>query len=141
MKSIIKILSYLLVGGLWGITNPFLKQGTQINTSSISSTSSTINSTNEFKEISFFKRYYDLLIYFVKPAVFLPIIINQLGSVAFYYLLATDDISIAVPLCNSLTFAFTGITGWFLGERIQQPIFFLIGILFILCGIYLCVIS
>ena len=39
---------------------------------------------------------------FMKPSVFIPIAINQVGSLAFYYLLATDDISTAVPICNSL---------------------------------------
>ena len=134
MNPFLKILSYLFVGALWGITNPFLKQNTNNSNSN--------NNSNEIKEkISLIQRFQSLFFLFIKPGIFLPIFINQLGSIAFYYLLATDDISIAVPLCNSLTFAFTGITGWFLGEKIQQPILFLIGILLILCGIYLCVIS
>jgi uncharacterized membrane protein len=132
MSSSWKVLSYLFVGALWGITNPFLKQGAQQTPSP---------SSLETKETNLFKRATESCKTFLKPSIFLPIAINQLGSLAFYFLLATDDISVAVPLCNSLTFAFTGLTGWFLGERIHQPILFVVGIVLVLSGIYLCVSS
>jgi drug/metabolite transporter (DMT)-like permease len=131
-SSLLKIFSYLFVGALWGITNPFIKHGAQSNSGSSVSTVEKSNIFHSAKE-SFLN--------FLKPSIFLPIIINQIGSVAFYFLLATDDISIAVPLCNSLTFAFTGITGWFLGERIHQPVIFILGVILVISGIYLCVLS
>lgn len=131
--SLSKIFSYLLVGGLWGITNPFLKHGTQT-----SANESTVGSK---KPKNILETIQESFLIFLKPSIFLPIFINQLGSLAFYFLLATDDISIAVPLCNSLTFVFTGITGWFLGERIHQPMIFILGVILVISGIYLCVLS
>jgi drug/metabolite transporter (DMT)-like permease len=137
MGAVWKVFSYLFVGALWGITNPFLKQGAQI-----SSPSSTSSLSLESKETTtLFQRATESFKSFLRPSIILPIAINQLGSLAFYFLLATDDISIAVPLCNSLTFAFTGVTGWLLGERIHQPILFVLGIALVLSGIYLCVLS
>jgi drug/metabolite transporter (DMT)-like permease len=126
-----KISSYLFVGALWGITNPFLKHGAQNNS----------GTTQTSEQSHIFQRAKESFLIFFTPAIFLPIFINQIGSVAFYFLLATDDISIAVPLCNSLTFAFTGIAGWFLGERIHQPMIFILGVILVISGIYLCVLS
>lgn len=127
-ENFVKVISYLFVGSLWGITNPFLKQGAQLHSPPL-----------ETKDSSIFQKSFNSLQKFLRPSICLPILINQMGSVAFYFLLATDDISIAVPLCNSLTFVFTGITGWILGERIHQPMLFILGVIFVLIGIYLCV--
>jgi drug/metabolite transporter (DMT)-like permease len=135
MGAVWKVFSYLFVGALWGITNPFLKQGAQ------SSSPSSSSSSLESMETNLFQRATESFKSFLRPSIILPIAINQLGSLAFYFLLATDDISIAVPLCNSLTFAFTGVTGWLLGERIHQPILFVLGVAFVVSGIYLCVLS
>lgn len=129
---IYKIVSYLFVGMLWGCTNPFLKAGSS-------------KAANEDKksnnEASWYIRTKSTLKKFLRPSVFVPIAINQCGSVAFYYLLATDDISTAVPICNSLTFAFTGITGWALGEKIYRPSLFILGVVLVILGISLCAIS
>jgi len=47
----------------------------------------------------------------------LPFILNQCGSVLYFLTLQNTDISLAVPVSNSLTFVFTAIMGWFLGEE------------------------
>lgn len=46
----------------------------------------------------------------------LPFLLNQCGSVLYFLTLQDTDISLAVPVSNSLTFVFTAMTGWFLGE-------------------------
>ena len=45
-----------------------------------------------------------------------PFLINQCGSVLYYLTLQTTDLSLSVPVANSLTFLVTAITGRFLGE-------------------------
>ena len=45
-----------------------------------------------------------------------PMIVNQLGSVIYFFTLQGVDLSIAVPVTNSLTFVFTAIVGIFLKE-------------------------
>lgn len=46
-----------------------------------------------------------------------PFLFNQCGSVLYFLTLHSIDLSLAVPVSNSLTFVFTAITGWFLGEE------------------------
>lgn len=43
--------------------------------------------------------------------------LNQLGSVVYFLTLPNVDLSLAVPVANSLTFVFTGLCGWLLGEK------------------------
>lgn len=47
----------------------------------------------------------------------LPFLLNQCGSVLYFLTLQSTDLSLALPVSNSLTFVFTAITGWFLGEE------------------------
>ncbi|KAK3710164.1 hypothetical protein QZH41_010554, partial [Actinostola sp. cb2023] len=47
----------------------------------------------------------------------IPFLLNQSGSVLFYLTLASADLSLAVPITNSLTFLFTILTGKLLGEE------------------------
>ena len=72
----------------------------------------------------------------------IPYAINQCGSLLFLYLLSSEPVSQAVPIVNSLTFIFTAIVGYFFcGEKIGSPILLFIGVLLVLVGTYVCLIS
>lgn len=63
-------------------------------------------------------------------------------SVAFALRLdETTDISMAVPVCNALTFVFTAATAMWLGERVDHPGRKLLGMASVLLGIAICVAS
>ncbi|NWH67359.1 TM234 protein, partial [Geococcyx californianus] len=47
-----------------------------------------------------------------------PFLLNQAGSLLFYLTLASTDLSLAVPLCNSLALIISLVTGRILGEDI-----------------------
>ena len=113
-----RVLSYLLVAALWGITNPLLKRA---------ATSSSNLSQNE----SLLGSLTSLLVDCNK---LIPFLFNQLGSLTFYYLLANEPVTVASPICNSLTFAFTAISAFCMGERPQSPTFLACGVLLVLVG-------
>jgi len=69
-----------------------------------------------------------------------PFLMNMSGSLLFYFLLSSVDISLVVPICNGLTFVFTTITSILLGQKIEGP-GVVIGLLFSLAGITACVYS
>jgi hypothetical protein len=37
----------------------------------------------------------------------------------FLFLLSKEPVSVAAPVCNALTFVFTAITGYFIGEEVH----------------------
>lgn len=99
------ILSIICIAFLWGITNPFIKRGSKgINA---------IPRTDNNKLVSLFNEFKFLL---TNPIYISSLSINLLGSLLFYYSLSKSDISLVVPICNTLTFLITSITGRILGE-------------------------
>ncbi|NXY51563.1 TM234 protein, partial [Ceuthmochares aereus] len=67
-----------------------------------------------------------------------PFLLNQGGSLLFYLTLASTDLSLAVPLCNSLALIVTLVTGRILGEDIggKRAV---VGMLLTVLGVTLCV--
>ncbi|XP_051892650.1 transmembrane protein 234 isoform X1 [Pristis pectinata] len=127
MATVLETSCLILVALLWGATNPFLKKGTE----GIEKVKSGNFVTQLFAEMKFLILNYKYLI---------PFLLNQSGSLLYYFTLASTDLSLAVLLSNSLTFLFTLLTGKLLGEDIggKQAI---TGMLLTLMGITLCVAS
>ncbi|XP_066191308.1 transmembrane protein 234 [Sylvia atricapilla] len=67
-----------------------------------------------------------------------PFLLNQAGSLLFYLTLASTDLALAVPLCNSLALIVTLVTGKILGEDIggKRAV---AGMLLTILGVSLCV--
>lgn len=123
------IAGYLIVGILWGCSNPFIKHAQAENTEHGRSDS------NKEKSTSFDSLYR----MFTKPRVLLPFLVNQSGSFVYYYLLSSEPVSRASPICNSLTFLFTATTGYVcFGEEVRYPFLLVIGIIAVLTGVLIC---
>ncbi|XP_067862758.1 transmembrane protein 234 isoform X2 [Heptranchias perlo] len=127
MVTFFEVSCLLLVALLWGGTNPFLKKGTE----GIEKVKTRNVVTQLFAEMKFLFLNYKYLV---------PFLLNQSGSVIYYFTLASTDLSLAVLLSNSLTFLFTLLTGKLLGEDIggKQA---MTGMLLTIVGVTLCVAS
>ncbi|KAA8582103.1 transmembrane protein 234 [Etheostoma spectabile] len=128
MVTVVELLSLLLVSVLWGCTNPFLKKGTE----GIENVQHNNNRVSQLlAEVKFL---------FLNIKYLVPFLLNQSGSLVYYYTLSTTDLSLAVPVANSLTFLCTLLTGKLLGEEFggRQAV---AGMLLTMAGITLCVIS
>lgn len=99
------LVSLIAVGLLWGCTNPFIKLGSQ-GIEKIDTGSAAKNVWLELKTLALRLKYW------------IPFLLNQSGSVLYVWTLQSCNITAAVPVANSLTFAFTAITGYMLGEKI-----------------------
>ncbi|CAF4574151.1 unnamed protein product [Rotaria socialis] len=102
--ELFSVLSVLGVGGtdssvvgatiLWGITNWFLKQG--------STGLQQIKYDNRIKQFGA-----EIWYFFTNPHYWIPFLLNQCGSVLYYYSLSKTDFSTAVPVTNALTLLIT----------------------------------
>lgn len=118
------ILYLFVVAILWGITNPFMRKGAQ--------------GLETVKATSVYKQFIKEIAFLVTNLKYLlPFLLNQCGSVLYFLTLQSTDISLAVPVSNSLTFVFTAMTGWFLGEEKVHKNTYL-GMILILSGTTLC---
>ncbi|CEM37966.1 unnamed protein product [Vitrella brassicaformis CCMP3155] len=93
----------LLVGAIWGVTSPFL----QCN--------DTHDTSPQGEHI--LKRTLRLL---TNTKFIVPYLLNQVGSVLYYFLLRDYKLPVAVPLANSLSFLFTYITEVCLDTQLLQ---------------------
>jgi drug/metabolite transporter (DMT)-like permease len=112
--------SLLLVGALWGCTNPLLRKGSldaQKHTAD--------NNTSMLRSL-------------LQIQVWFPYILNQCGSILFYVTLRNSDLAMAVPICNALALVFSVVTSFLLREPISQPIRTLLGATLILIGVTVC---
>ncbi|XP_069676583.1 transmembrane protein 234 homolog [Periplaneta americana] len=119
-----EITSLIAVGVLWGATNPFIRKGS----AGVEKVKASHSSLQLFYEVKYLVYRWQYVI---------PFILNQCGSVLYYIALGTSDLTLAVPVANSLTFVATAICGWAIGEELPQRNTYL-GILLVLCGIVLC---
>lgn len=126
--SPLEIAIYLIiVAALWGGTNPLIKRGSQ----GIES----IHHSSPVKQ--FFAELWFLI---TNWRYLLPFVANQSGSVIYYITLGSADLSVAVPITNSLTFIFTAISGHLLGERIKSTKT-LLGMVLVIAGVTVCLLD
>jgi uncharacterized membrane protein len=126
----------VLVGALWGCTNPLLRRGSsqagsamkqEVNADkSNSETTSAIQSTlSKFRQVS----------------VWLPFALNQAGSLVYYITLSSSDLSLAVPICNALALLFSIVSSYALGERVDKPLQAVLGGILVTSGVAICIYS
>ncbi|RVE57341.1 hypothetical protein OJAV_G00215170 [Oryzias javanicus] len=127
MATLGELVSLVLVSVLWGCTNPFLKRGTE----GLENVTQPNRVSQILAEIKFLFMNFKYLV---------PFLINQAGSVFYYYTLSTTDLSLAVPVTNSLTLLCTLLTGKLLGEELGGTKA-VVGMILTMTGISLCIIS
>ena len=106
---------------LWGCTNPLLRK-----------TSSEGPAVKDAGWIAWA---------WARKTFFAVFTLNQLGSALYAYLLGSLELSLAVPLCNSLTFVVTAVAGYALGEHVQNPHMLVAGAGFVVLGTVICMVS
>ena len=117
---------FVLVGLMWGATNPLLKRG-----------SKGIEDVKHQNRVWQFLLEMKFLV--LNWKYMLPFAVNQLGAVVYYVTISTADITLAVPLTNSLTFLFTTLFGLLLGEHISPHT--IAGVVLVLSGVAMCIFS
>lgn len=133
-----EVCSLVLVGAFWGCTNPLLRKGS--STVDPETSENTHRDENE-KQLSLLTRIKESLSKFRQWRVWLPYALNQCGSLIFYWLLASSDLVVAVPVCNALALVFSCVTSYLLGERVDQPIKAIVGSAFVMVGVAICMMS
>jgi drug/metabolite transporter (DMT)-like permease len=141
MTGIVDILSLVLVGAFWGCTNPLLRKGsTEANDYSSSSSSAPVKQKQASPETVAQKVAFSLA-RFRHVRVWLPYLLNQAGSLLYYFTLSQSDLSLAVPICNGLSLVFSIVTTYLIGEKVDQPVRTAAGAALVVTGVALCLLS
>jgi hypothetical protein len=81
----------LLVGVIWGSTNPFIRRG-----------SLAVEQAQQQQQLQGHSKQWAS---WFSPYIVIPWVINQLGSLLFVVVLGQSDISMAVPVANAISIA------------------------------------
>jgi Putative transmembrane family 234 len=147
------LISLLLVGAFWGCTNPFLRKGSleaaaaqpkaeEARSTQHDHNQEPISRKDEMKKVTIVQKILSTLARFRNIRVWLPYLLNQFGSVLFYWTLAKSELSLAVPICNALALLFSILTTFWLGhERVDQPLRMACGAALVMGGVGLCLLS
>ncbi|PNI15695.1 TMEM234 isoform 8 [Pan troglodytes] len=103
--SLGQVLALVLVAALWGGTQPLLKRASA-GLQRVHEPTWAQQLLQEMKTL------------FLNTEYLMPFLLNQCGSLLYYLTLASTDLTLAVPICNSLAIIFTLIVGKALGEDI-----------------------
>ncbi|XP_014404999.1 PREDICTED: transmembrane protein 234 isoform X2 [Myotis brandtii] len=103
--SLGQVLALVLVAALWGGTQPLLKRA-----------SSRLQHVHERTWLR--QLLQEMKTLFLNIEYLVPFFLNQCGSLLYYFTLASTDLTLAVPISNSLSIIFTLIVGKVLGEDI-----------------------
>ena len=127
MDIVSQSLSFFAVALVWGITNPLLKKGS-------------VGVENIRQQGKLRQLLSEVVFLALRWQYVVPFLINQSGSVLYYITIGQADISLAVPITNSLTFLVTSIAGRMMGEKAPTNTTY-IGVVLVLVGVAFCIVS
>ncbi|EEH41057.1 hypothetical protein PAAG_03343 [Paracoccidioides lutzii Pb01] len=140
------ILSFLLVGVAWGFTTPFIRRAAvDFNARNQRRASPQQGGTEDVSgsSCSWLKRSLLPLLQTVvdllrTPGYSVPLLLNVTGSVWFFLLVGKHELSLTVPITNSIAFLFTVLGEWYVEGKVISKSTWL-GMFMVLGGIALCV--
>jgi uncharacterized membrane protein len=136
------LISWTLVGVLWGCTNPLLRKGSAESEKKriVAASLERKHGKGQIKTtVSFKSKIITALSKFRYIGVWLPYLLNQCGSILYYKVLADSDLTLAVPICNSMTLVFSIVTSFALGERVDKPLRATLGAALVMAGVGICI--
>ncbi|KAF1843145.1 uncharacterized protein K460DRAFT_289989 [Cucurbitaria berberidis CBS 394.84] len=130
------ILGFLMVGACWGLTTPFMRKAAMNYTPP--HRPSLTDPNNSWLKKKILGVVYAVIGVLSRPAYAVPLLLNVTGSVWFFILIGKAELSLTVPITNSLAFLFTVLGEWWAEKKVISRDTW-IGMAFVLTGIGLCV--
>ncbi|KAG6012027.1 hypothetical protein E4U43_007975 [Claviceps pusilla] len=132
------ILSFLLVGLAWGLTTPFIRRAAQTHRPPSHQLLQSDPIKNHWLRSRLYGVFFAVADLLRNPRYALPLLVNLTGSVWFFLLIGQAELSLTVPIVNTMAFLFTVLGEWYVeGKVISRDT--AVGMVLSLVGIALCV--
>ncbi|KAM4066103.1 putative transmembrane family protein [Hirsutella rhossiliensis] len=132
------VVSFVLVSLAWGLTTPFIRRAARSHrppAHALLDSPAVRDSPVRARLLAAFFAVVDLV---RNPRYAVPLLINLTGSVWFFLLIGQAELSLTVPIVNTLAFLFTILGEWYVeGKVISKDTG--LGMALSLAGIALCV--
>ena len=130
------VLPFVLVGLLWGATNPLIRRGTLL----VERKAASVRQANGAPGARHRVRS-RLEVHLTTPAFLVPQLLNLSGSALFWYLLRQPGalLSLAVPVANGTSILANAVVDWAVEPvRAEVSVQYLCGVSCLLAGVLLC---
>ncbi|CAG9461989.1 unnamed protein product [Pedinophyceae sp. YPF-701] len=129
----IGLLPFVLIGVVWGSTNPFIKRGSEAAARRAAQRHAKRHGPAKASAATQ-PGALDLLL---TPSYVVPQAINLLGSAAFTALLGYTRVTRAGPVTNAVALSSTALCGWCLGDQLNLKLA-IFGVALVALGTWLC---
>lgn len=129
---------FILIGLAWGFSTPFIRRAARNQRPVVHPILEMANVKNSWLRNHLYRAFFGVLDLLKNPRYALPLFINLTGSIWFMLLIGQAELSLTVPITNSLSFLFTVIGDWFVDRKVIGRDTW-VGMFLTLAGIVLCV--
>jgi len=132
------ILSFILVGLAWGFTTPFIRRAARTHNPPAHATLDDPAVKNSWIKSKVYGVFFTVIDLLRNPRYAVPLLLNLTGSVWFFLLIGQAELSLTVPIVNTMAFLFTVVGEWYVEKKVISRDT-AIGMALSLVGIGLCV--
>ncbi|KAG9252063.1 uncharacterized protein F5Z01DRAFT_247182 [Emericellopsis atlantica] len=134
------ILSFILVGLAWGFTTPFIRRAARTHTPPAHPTLDHPSIKDSWVKSKLYGAFFGVVDLLKNPRYAVPLLLNLTGSIWFFLLIGQAELSLTVPIVNTMAFLFTVLGEWYVEKKVISRDT-AVGMMFSLVGIGLCVSS
>ncbi|KAI1389831.1 uncharacterized protein F4822DRAFT_399920, partial [Hypoxylon trugodes] len=132
------VVGFLLVGLAWGLTTPFIRRAARNHNPPPHPLLGRDNVKASWLKSKLYGAFFAVVDLLRNPRYAVPLLINLTGSVWFFLLIGQAELSLTVPIVNTLAFLFTVLGDWWVDKKVISRDTW-IGMILSLGGIALCV--
>ncbi|KAK0720928.1 integral membrane protein [Lasiosphaeris hirsuta] len=134
------VIGFLMVGLAWGLTTPFIRRAARDHRPPPHPLLETPAVRDSWVRSRVYGAVFGVFDLLRNPRYAVPLLLNLTGSVWFFLLIGKAELSLTVPIVNTLAFLFTVIGEWWVDKKIISRDT-MVGMVLSLGGIALCVYS
>ncbi|KAI0502839.1 integral membrane protein [Xylaria bambusicola] len=132
------VAGFLLVGIAWGLTTPFIRRAAKTHNPPAHPLLERDDVKASWLKSKLYGTFFAVVDLLRNPGYAVPLLINLTGSVWFFLLIGQAELSLTVPIVNTLAFLFTVLGDWWVEKKVIDRNTW-IGMILSLTGIALCV--
>ncbi|KAI1107075.1 integral membrane protein [Jackrogersella minutella] len=132
------VVGFLLVGLAWGLTTPFIRRAARDHNPPAHPLLARDDVKASWLKSKVYGAFFAVVDLLRNPRYAIPLLINLTGSVWFFLLIGQAELSLTVPIVNTLAFLFTVLGDWWVDKKVISRDTW-IGMVLSICGIALCV--
>ncbi|KAI1113523.1 integral membrane protein [Nemania sp. NC0429] len=112
------VAGFLLVGLAWGLTTPFIRRAAKTHAPPAHPLLARDDVKASRLKSTLYGAFFAVVDLLRNPGYAVPLIINLTGSVWFFLLIGQAELSLTVPIVNTLAFLFTVLGDWWVEKKV-----------------------